>query len=300
MEQCISFRARGRDTSGIFSLQAKGYGQQHPRKQQEAGSGCKALDWIWTDDLLWENPSTYSGPACLAQGHNKNGTILNGDTSATEGALKESGINSTWKGHITSSPKPPTGTCTDTRERGTRWQLCLSPTTGHQELSLGTNLVWEALLRWSEVLVPLLEGKCCLCLYPAASFMSSVTWNKPLSLAAVHMDETGLEVLHVCDKHKRKRTKIKCFVSTDPWNLWSRALCYNRHKACFVLKYEDIVFPRYFSFFLFWRLFSCILWGMCQDNARKDKNLTFNTEVDLIVHLFLCATQKELLVFVEH
>lgn len=43
MEQCISFPARGRDTSGIFSLQAKGYGQQHPRKQQEAGTGCKAL-----------------------------------------------------------------------------------------------------------------------------------------------------------------------------------------------------------------------------------------------------------------
>lgn len=39
---------------------------------------------------------------------------------------------------------------------------------------------------------------------------------------------------------------------------------------------------------------------MCQDNARKDKNLTFNTEVDFIVNLFCCATQKELLVFVEH
>lgn len=75
------------------------------------------------------------------------------------------------------------------------------------------------------------------------------TKNKPLSLAAPHTGETGLEVPCVCDKHKRKHTKIKCFVSKDPWNLWSRALCYNRHKDCFILKYEDTVFPRYFSTF---------------------------------------------------
>lgn len=45
------------------------------------------------------------------------------------------------------------------------------------------------------------------------------------------------------------------------------------------------------------RLFSCILQGMCQDNARKDKTLTFNTEADFTVYLFFHATQKELRVF---
>lgn len=29
--------------------------------------------------------------------------------------------------------------------------------------------------------------------------------------------------------------------------------------------------------------------GMCQDNARKGENVTFNMEVDLMVHLFCCA-----------
>lgn len=40
--------------------------------------------------------------------------------------------------------------------------------------------------------------------------------TKPLSPAAPHTDETGLEVPRVCDKHKREHTKIKCFVSKDP------------------------------------------------------------------------------------
>lgn len=131
---------------------------------------------IWTDDLLWENPSIHSGLAWLAQGHNRNGTNLNGDTSAIEGALQESGTNSTWKGHLTPSPKPPTATL----EQGTHWQPFLyrnTPTVGHQEPSLGTNLLWEALLRWPEVLVPLLERKWCLCLYPAA-FMSAVSMKQ--------------------------------------------------------------------------------------------------------------------------
>lgn len=146
----------------------------------------------WTDDLLWENPSIYSGPAWLAQGHSKSGTILNGDTSAIEGALKESGINSTWKGHITSSPKPPSESCAATLEQGTHSQPFLymnTPTAGHQELSLGTNLLWEALLAWPEMLLPLLERKRCPCFHPAASFMSSVNMKQtPQPGSTTHRD----------------------------------------------------------------------------------------------------------------
>lgn len=65
--------------------------------------------------------------------------------------------------------------------------------------------------------------------------------------------------------------------------------CYNTHKAYFVLKYEDTVFPRFFSaFFPFWRLFWCILQGMCQDNTREGENTAFNMEVDFIL---LCNTK---------
>lgn len=196
MEQCISFPARGRDTSGIFSLQAKGYGQQHPRKQQEAGIGCKALHWPEQMISCEKIPVIHSEPAWLAQGHNKNGTILNGDTSAIEGTLKGSGINST-----TSSPKPPTDSCAVTLEQGTYCQPFLyinTPTAGHQELSLGTNLLWEALLGWSDMLLPLLERRCCPCLYPTASFMSLVNMKQNPS-AQQH--------------HTQMRLALKCLVS---------------------------------------------------------------------------------------